>query len=91
MDNAATNGTLLGVGFYLGHQIMMNFGLNLMGAVNVYRIGVGAKVGYLFRAGQPDFLPGFGQGNPQLPPGAPFVGFAPDVAHGIAAIAPGEG
>jgi hypothetical protein len=88
--DAASHRTLLGEGFDLGHQVMPGLGLDLVGTLDVHVLHVRPQVGHLLRRHQAVVGLGLGQGDPDTPPETPFVYHAPDPAHGVRAIAPGQ-
>ena len=49
VDDAAADRALLGVGPHLGHQVVVDFGLDLLRALQVHVVLVGAQVGDLLR------------------------------------------
>ena len=89
-DSPAQRG-LFGKSLYFCHQVMLDLCLDLQGTRNIYTVYVLAQVGYLLAAYQPKFSLHLSQRHPQLAPGAPFLGLAPQRAHLGAAIAPGIG
>ena len=90
MDDGAADRTLLGVGLDLGHQIVADLGLDLGRALDVDVILMGDQIGDLLGGHQPDIGLGLGQRHPKTAQQSPLLGFAPDHAHGLPAIAPGD-
>ena len=91
VDDATADGALLRVRAHFGHQVMVDFGLDLLRARQVDLFGMGAKIGHLFHGHQPRRFLRLGQRHPDASPQPPFVRLAPQSAHLRRAIAPGEG
>ena len=83
-------GGALGEGAHLGHQVVMDLGLDLERARDVDLVHVGAQVGGLGGRHQPVFGLGLGQRHPQPAPEQALVVLGPDAAHGIRTVAPGK-
>jgi len=90
MQNPAGNRALLGERFQLGHQVVVDFGLNLQSARQIDLPGVRLQFGHLLRTDQAVGLLDPRQGDPGLPPEPAFVDFAPNGTHFGAAIAPAK-
>ena len=91
MDDPAANAALPGKGFDLGHDIVMNLGLNLKRALDIDLLLVGAQIRGLIGCYQTKFRLYFCQRRPNPAPEPAFVCFTPNDAHFPAAIAPGKG
>ena len=52
VNDAAADRALLGIGLDLGHQVVLDLGLDLQGALHVDLIGMGFEIGHLLRRHQ---------------------------------------
>ncbi len=91
MQDRPADRTIFGVGTQFGHQVVPDLGLNLMGALDVHLVYVGAQVGHLLGRHQPQGVLGLGQCQPDASPEPPLVRITPQLTHRVAPIAPGEG
>ncbi len=94
MDDSAADGALLGEGAHLGHQVVMDFVLDLQCAGDAgfgHILGMGAQVGDLLGGHDAQLVLRFRQGDPHAAPQQAFGALAPYGAHGGAAVAGGEG
>ena len=74
---APPSGTLLGVGPHLGHQVVVDFGLDRQRAVQVDVFRVRCQIGDLFGPHQPGGLLCLGERHPDAPPESTPAQFAP--------------
>ena len=91
MDDAAADAALLGEGANLGHHVVARLALDLQGPGDIDAIDVGLQVGQLLGRHQPGDVLRRGQRHPHLPHQPPLVRLRPEIAHRLAAVAPGEG
>ena len=77
MNDAAGLGALLGKGAHFSHQVMVDFGLNLQGALQVNATGVGFQFGHLGGCDQSELGLCASQGDPNLAPEQALRVFAP--------------
>ena len=68
---------MLGVGAHLGHEVVVNLSLDRLSAHKIDVILMSAQVSDLGGGHQASRRLRLGQSDPQAPPQAPFIGFAP--------------
>ena len=74
----------------LGHQVVADLALDRLGTCNVDVVLVGAQIGDLLGADQAGLVLRLGQRHPEAAQQTALLCLAPDAAHGVAAIAPGQ-
>ncbi len=90
MNDRAADRTLFGIGLDLSHQVVANFLLDGLGAGDVDVVLVRAQIGDLRGADQPGRVLCLGQRHPDTTQQPALVRLAPQPAHCITAVTPGE-
>ena len=91
VDDPPADGTLLRKGFDLGHQVVVNFRFDGERAFDIHFIGMVAQAFDLRRSDEAKLGLSLRQRDPDATPESPLVFFAPQAAHLVTAVAPGEG
>jgi len=91
MDDGTTRWALLGIRLDLGHQVVAQRILDLLGTLPIDGILVRAQLCQLGLGDQARLGLHGGQGHPDAPPQSPLVDLGPKRAHLLAAIAPAKG
>ena len=87
----AADRALFGVGLDLRHQVVANLAFDGLGVGDVDVVLVGPQIGHLLGGDEADLVLRRGERHPEAAQQAALLGLAPDAAHRVAAVAPGEG
>ena len=82
MQKGSRGRSLIAEGVDMGHHVVPQLALVFVGGGEVDRVDMGPQLFDLrLRDGEPHLRFGFGEPDPQLPPGAVFALSAPELAH----------
>ena len=90
MYHSSADGTLLGVGLYLGHHVVVYLRFDLQRTLEVDIILVRFQVFQLLIRYESQRVLGFRKRHPDPPPEPATVRFRPNFPHLLAAVPPGE-